>query len=74
MHTYIYRNLPCTASPEDWCIWGKDTLNGGVGVLEWCSDSEDALRMFATMKQYPQFTYLSVMRFNRPDSRIAGLC
>ncbi len=64
---YSYRNLPCTESPNDWCVWGK-TADGAVGVLEWCISKEDALSMRKLMVQYTEFKELVVMRFNQPDT------
>lgn len=67
---YVYRSLGSDASPDYWCVFGTDTgdKTGGVGVLEWCADEKDAIAMFTTMREYPQFTKLVVMRFSDPKS------
>lgn len=64
---YTYRSLPCTDSPDDWCVSGK-TRDGASGVLEWCRDQKDAEEMFRTMREHDDFTALSVCRFNNPES------
>lgn len=64
---YTYRSLPCTDSPDDWCVFGK-TRDGATGVLEWCQDQKDAEEMFRTMREYDDFVELRVCRFNNPES------
>lgn len=69
---YQYRSLDSGASPQDWCVFGVDmhSETGGIGVLEWCTDEKDAIAVFTTMREYPQFTKLCAMRFNNPESAV----
>lgn len=50
---YHYRGLPCTIQPDEklWCVSGHDTKDGGSGVLEWCHDEYDAIRIYREMKR-----------------------
>lgn len=56
---YNYRSLKSNIAPKEkiWCVSGVDNhpVSGGAGVLEWCLDEDDAKRMLAIMKGYPQF-------------------
>lgn len=56
---YKYRNLPMTASKEQWCVEGVDTY-GGAGVLEWCYDQLDAMERIEIMSKYSQFESLRI--------------
>ena len=59
---YCMRGLPSSiARDEDlWCVNGRDHLNGGDGVLEWCYDEADATSLLAEMRKHPhQFKDLS---------------
>lgn len=58
-HTYRYRNLPCSVVKKPWYVQGRDWL-GGVGVLEWCRDEDDAKERMAIMSIFPQFANLSI--------------
>ena len=55
---YTYRNLPCTAG--SWYVAGRDRVNGGSGILEWCTTEEDANRVAAAMHRDYRFVNLSV--------------
>lgn len=60
---YQYRGLPFLKDGVDhmpFSIAGQDTLNGGSGVLEWCTDKEDADAMLAKMQKYPQFVDIKI--------------
>lgn len=56
-HTYTYRSNSCVGATHAVC--GIDTL-GGAGVLEWCSDAEDAEDRIAEMRRYKQFKNLNI--------------
>lgn len=67
---YVYRNLPCTDAPDDWCVYGR-AVDGSGGVLEWCTDEKDARAKFLEMMEYKgDFKELQVMRFNDPKSKV----
>ena len=57
---YKYRGLPCNVRPDAdmWYVAGMDG-NGG-GILEWCTDEEDAKERLRIMKAFPQFKNLRV--------------
>jgi hypothetical protein len=66
---YKRRNLPCTIGGEDltWCVTGEElsedcTRVQGAGVIEWCTDREDAEQVLAKIKQDPHFQNLKVER------------
>lgn len=55
-----------------YAITGKDILNGGGGVLEWCYSEEDAKWLFQKMKQFSkQFQDLQIK--SEKDSKNVGL-
>ena len=63
---YRYRGLPCSIEPDDklWMVSGRDQLNGGGGVLEWCFDQTDAEERMALMARFPErFTMLDAAPF-----------
>jgi len=53
---YVYRGLPYTAG--DWYVEGDD--GDGGGVLEWCTDKDDAEQLLKKMQKYKQFSNLEV--------------
>jgi len=56
---YNYRGWPCR--DRTWNVSGQDNHDGiSAGVLEWCDDEEDARARLRIMVQYPQFTHLSI--------------
>lgn len=57
---YKYRGLPCNVRPhhEVYYIGGRDG-NGG-GVLEWCTDLQDAEERLRIMRNFPQFKNLRI--------------
>ncbi len=64
---YKYRDLSIRDVPADengkrWCVAGgfTDATGSGGGVLEWCVDEHDALTMLIRMKQFPEFSRLTV--------------
>lgn len=64
---YRYRGRPCSILPDDklWCVSGRDLINGGGGVLEWCYDGEDAKHQMMVMRlEFPeQFADLLAHKF-----------
>ena len=56
--SYTYRNLPCTAGV--WFVSGSDRVNGGSGILEWCTSEEDANKTMAAMNRDYRFVNLAV--------------
>ena len=51
---YTYRGRDCRN--RAWYVGGEDTApHGGVGVLEWCNDEQDAKERMGIMARYPQF-------------------
>ena len=54
---YVYRNYPCTIG--NWYVEGEDKINGGGGVLEWCSSKVDADEMYYTMIRTGEFSGLA---------------
>lgn len=74
---YRYRGLPCSIRSNDnlWCVSGRDLLNGGSGVLEWCYDEEDAEYRLSTMKRFSnQFADLLAHKFTRENERSKNRC
>jgi hypothetical protein len=61
--SYKYRGLPCNIVPDDqlWAVSGCDGCGGGV--LEWCMDEKDALRMLSKMEPFPQFKNLKAHKY-----------
>lgn len=55
---YAYRNLPRTAGT--YYVQGQDTERNSAGILEWCRDARDARSRLTKMRQYNQFTDLSI--------------
>lgn len=55
--TYTYRGLSCVGATH--AVAGHDTL-GGSGILEWCTDAEDAEDRIADMRRYKQFKNLNI--------------
>jgi hypothetical protein len=63
--TYTYRNLPCTIVLDDqlWHVCGRDIVDGGGGVLEWCYDEADARAVFDRMLASGEFEKLSFGKY-----------
>jgi hypothetical protein len=60
---YTYRNLPCTASRDGWCVVGYDRQTDAGGILEWCRNERDARDTYAEMmKDEGRFDRLCVDR------------
>lgn len=59
---YRYRSLPCNIQPRDkiWCVTGYDRVLNGGGVLEWCYDRDDALRIKMAMQHSGEFLDLLI--------------
>lgn len=67
---YNYRGLPCTVGGGKFAVQGTENVtrevrgtvveSTGSGILEWCRSKEDAESRLAIMKQYEQFSNLSV--------------
>ena len=56
---YTYRGRDCRN--RSWYVSGEDTApHGGVGVLEWCNDEQDAKERMGIMARYPQFKGLTI--------------
>lgn len=65
---YKYRSLPSDQIlPENlWSVNGRDSNDGGCGVLEWCDGPIDAMGLMTKMSTYPQFKNLSVGKYYVP--------
>lgn len=73
---YVYRNYPCNIVPDDqlWCVCGGLVDSAGKamggGVLEWCTNEEDANNILNKMKDAKtsdnlRFVNLSAEKYNQ---------
>lgn len=72
---YRYRGCPCSIAQDDrlWMVGGYDKRTGGSGVLEWCANAGDALRLFTQMQRFPdRFFDLTAGRFRDAFPRIVA--
>lgn len=64
---YEYRGLPCV--DNHFSVSGQDLINGGGGILEWCSSLDDAKERFNIMCEYDyQFNDLKI--YNEKEGHV----